>query len=327
MTKTLPFHRNACAGHYDDWLEVYLTQKCNATCKWCVDKHGWKPDRTATWQEIADVAIATNKKNIILLGGEPTLYPDLQVLIGYLATSDCRVWITTNGSRLSHVFVDQNLRNIHGVNISVHHYWLRANHKITSLNINQFAIRGAISSLTKQGATVRMNCNCIHGAIDSESEIAKYVAWAKEIGAGSVRFAELKHDDDNFVNLATLLDGKYGLSNDPFANGCSVNAEIDGMPVNFRLMCGFQTPLRPRPDNPVFAELNPVLYYNAKLYPGWQTKENTMDNDKLTAILEALRQGVITADEAKEKIVATAGPATTLTEVAKAITGGGYCQY
>lgn len=43
-----------------------------------------------------------------------------------------------------------------------------------------------------------------------------YIKFAKSMGANSVRFAELKMDNNNFVDLAKIMDYQYGLNDDPF---------------------------------------------------------------------------------------------------------------
>ena len=138
----------------------------------------------------------------------------------------------------------------------------------------------------------------IVGSVDSEKRIRDYIQFAKDLGADEVRFAELKRDNDRFVDLAKTLGYKYGLNDDPFTLGCHKSAIIDGMPVNFRQMCGLQTPLRPRPVNPR-QEKKQVLYYDGKIYDGWQTKENhRMDKKEIESLMERVSTGQISPEEA-----------------------------
>jgi pyruvate-formate lyase-activating enzyme len=309
---------------------VNLTPDCNGRCAWCVEQRGWHPKHRASWEEIADAAVATGKQNIILLGGEPTLHPQLRQIIQRLTDAGRHVWITTNGSRLSGDWCENNLRGVRGVNISIHHWDPERNQQITGVALRLGVLQRAITALREIGATVRLNCNCIAGAIDSHCEMLNYLKLARRLGAGKVRFSELKFDDLRFVDLAEVLPKRYGLNSDPFRQGCSTDTIIDGMPVNFRQMCGFQTTRRPRPDTPVFPPPNHVLYFDGRLYDGWQQKstEGAMDRESaaticehLRATAESLRQTSETVAKAVEQLARE--PKGTAPEPAS----GGWCKY
>lgn len=294
-----PNKRNFCGGGFPGWLEVMLTDKCNGSCSWCIERDGWHPDIHVDWFAIAAAARDHGAQNIILLGGEPTLYQDLVSLIGILTMQGRRVWITTNGSLLTRQYVANILPQIFGVNISLHHYGVTKNAAITGVLLKNANLLESIQELHKGGAVVRLNCNCIKGAIDSVSEISQYIEFAKWVGADKVRFAELKQDEKQFVDLAKLLDYKYGLNDNPFLSGCNSDAVINGMPVNFRQMCGLQTSRRECPKDPEQI-MKKVLYYDGKIYNGWQTvnKESIMDSTNTLRILQNVASGAILPTEA-----------------------------
>jgi organic radical activating enzyme len=263
-----PNPNNACSGKYDDWLEVNLINKCNANCSWCIEKNGYHPKKIVDWETIAKAAITLNKTNIILLGGEPTLYSNLKELIDILYNANKAVWITTNGSKLTKDFIENKLDKLTGINISIHHYNLFKNYDITGIQLSFQNLKEAVDELLNRNIKIRLNCNCIKNQIDSIDEIHKYLDFAKSLNITNVRFAELKNDINNFVNLSTLFP-EY-LTNEPFVNGCSVDVVIKDINVNFRIMCGLQTPMRILPYNPE-QKLHGVLYYDGKIYKGWQT--------------------------------------------------------
>jgi len=287
MKPSIPNPRNFCGGNFQDWLEVNLTDACNARCSWCVERKGWHPRTRASWQKICEAALDSGKTNIILLGGEPTLHPDFSKIVKRLHNNGRRPWVTTNGSRLTPGWVKANMEGVFGVNISIHHHDLSENFKITGLTLNGSSLRKAISELHRMGAAVRFNCNCIKGHIDSAPRIRAYIAWVKRMGGDKIRFAELKGDDDGFVDLAAVLDHKYGLNDNPFRDGCNSDAVVDGMLVNFRQMCGLQTRMRPCPNNPMQAAKK-VLYYDGKMYGGWQVKEEKESVAKKRVIADVL---------------------------------------
>jgi len=330
--KDVPNSKNFCGGNFPDWLEVNLTDKCNGQCAWCIEKDGYHPEYHAPWHAIAAAAISTFKLNIILLGGEPTLYPSIKELVSSLHANGRRVWITTNGSLLTPLFSKETLSGIFGVNISIHHYLMRRNEDITGVRLYDNTLSLAIDTLHKMNAVVRLNCNCIASQIDSVDEIRTYISYAKEIGADKIRFAELKNDDNGFVDLAEILDHKYGLNDNPFKDGCNSDAVIDGMPVNFRQMCGLQTRMRTAPENPQ-GVAKQVLYYDGKLYDGWQTKEKDVNAQDVIAILKLVKAGKMEVDDAarlidgqkEDKIDAVIIPNPAPPKITPA--RGGYCQY
>jgi hypothetical protein len=166
--------------------------------------------------------------------------------------------------------VTSNLQGITGVNISVHYYDLEENEEVVGIWLDESDFLLSIPALKQMNSEIRLNCNCIKGYIDSKSQIEEYLLWAKSIGVCSVRFAELKRDDEKFVDLGKIMDYRYGLNDDPFVYGCWKETVIGGVRVNFRQMCGLQAPnQRPVPTDPV---LHPkqVLYYDGIIYDGWQ---------------------------------------------------------
>jgi len=299
-----PNKNNFCGGNFQDWLEVNLTDKCNGKCLWCIEKNGYHPIERAKWRVIAEQALKSGKTNIILLGGEPTLYKDISKIICVLNSAHRKVWVTTNGGLLSPDYVINTLTGITGINISIHDSDLERNRTITGVSIN--GLKDVITALHEIGADVRLNCNCILGHVDSAKTIEQYIIFAKSVGADKIRFAELKQDEEKFVDLAKVLNYKYGLNDDPFTFGCHSDAVINEMPVNFRQMCGLQTPRRPKPKEPeLYAKQ--VLYYDGKFYDGWQTVQQKrevkeMTNKELKKLLQDVADGKITPQEAAIQI-------------------------
>jgi hypothetical protein len=271
---TNPHPSNSCAGAYPDWLEINLLPECNGRCPWCVEKDGWQPKDKVSWDELVRAAIATGRKNFSLLGGEPTMHPDLRYIVALLRLSGGNPWVTTNGSLLSSAWVQKNLNGVWGVNISVHHYDLDENRMMTGISLSESVLREAVEALHEIEASVRFNCNCVKGYIDTRRKAGKYIRWAKGMGADEVRFAELMDADDLFVDLNKVFGEQEGrTTDDPFCGGCSHHVVIDNMPVNIRQVCGFHTKHRPAPVNPG-SRSNPILYPDGVLYHGWQKKEN-----------------------------------------------------
>jgi len=293
----LPNKHNWCGGNYSDWLEVMLTDKCNGKCSWCVEKSGYHPEYHASTDELISAITGyrpsriktSDRVNVILLGGEPTLYKEIGILIEGIVKY-ASVYVTTNGGMITSEYVDEKLSLITGLNISIHHYDLRKNEDITGILLNQDTLESAIARCRYYNIGVRINCNIISGHIDSESKILDFIQWARESGADKVRFAELKIDENNFADLAKTMNYKYGLNDDPFICGCNKDVVINDMPVNFRQMCGLQTTKRAKPTNPKSINSKKVLYYDGVFYDGWQTTREEVDDVTEADIRKIIRE-------------------------------------
>lgn len=323
----LPNKKNFCGGNFQDWLEIMLISRCNGICSWCIEKDGYKPKQIASWQKIANTAIRTGKKNVILLGGEPTLYPNIGELIRFLILHRKNVYVTTNGSRLSKEYIDENLIGITGVNISIHDYPVELNRNITGIKLNANSLFENVKICKENNISVRFNCNVIKGHVDSKQGIFNYIKYAKEMGANKIRFAELKNNIDLFVDLKQALPSIHELTEDPFLFGCNHDVIINDMPINLRQMCGLQTPKRIKPTNPEQTKKQ-VLYYDGEIYNGWQTtREKKMTDKELIDLLEKVKSGVSSVAEAAIKITRekeNGGPGVR-EKIITATEGGGCC--
>lgn len=295
---------NFCSGScYQDWLEVNLLSDCNGRCSWCINKNSFMPTKEVSINTICKAAIDSGKKNVILLGGEPTLHKHLHKIIDILTSHNLNVYLTTNGSLLTRKYCKENLQGLKGINISVHHYSPYINSIITGLLLDYKVLQSSIQQLQLQNTSVRLNCNIIYGKIDTVISIQHYIRFAKEMNVFEVRFAELKNDTNNFVGLETIFGkGVYGLNEDPFTQGCVNTGYLDGVFCSFRQMCGLQNPLRPLPIAPEQVQKD-VLYYDGNIYKGWQIslqERKNMDEKLLTLILEKVKSGELTVEEAKK---------------------------
>lgn len=303
---SIPNKINFCGGNFQDWLEVMTTDECNGKCSWCIEKKGYHPTEHVSWDKLAREIIDCNKTNIIFLGGEPTLYKDLKkviIAVSAITNHKKKLYVTTNGSMLTPKYVEFSLYRLTGINISIHHYDLERNYDITGIPLEMLVLQASIKELHKNSTSVRLNCNLIRDQVDSEKSVLSYIEFAKELGADSVRFAELKDDEDNFVDMAEVFGNKYGLNNDPFTFGCNSNTVINDMPINFRQMCGLQTSKRPKPINPKQADKT-VLYYDGIFYNGWQSKYGgyCMNSKELKSLLKDVAKGAVTVEEAQKRM-------------------------
>lgn len=82
-------------------LDIKITNKCNANCKFCIEKDGYSPNA----ETIEKLANATNYiedyKDVLILGGEPLLCDDLEMYLSLIKPHKENIYLTTNGSLLN----------------------------------------------------------------------------------------------------------------------------------------------------------------------------------------------------------------------------------
>lgn len=85
------------------WL--VLNDQCNNRCQFCYLRNvGLKSGELMDLRYAKDLSVKMGKAGVrdcILIGGEPTLYPDLVELIGYMAKLGISLTLVTNGRRLA----------------------------------------------------------------------------------------------------------------------------------------------------------------------------------------------------------------------------------
>ncbi len=265
----LPKFDNYCGGKHRDWIEVLLNTDCNGTCAWCIEKDGWHPSNHATADRLVDIICESDKKNVMLLGGEPTLYKKLPYIIQRLKENALNVYMTTNGSMINPAFILlNNLNMLTGINISIHHYNMSENKKITGIFIDEEELEESVIEFRNSCTDVRLNCNVFNGGISSRIQIDEYIEWAKRRGIENIRFNEMKGDKRLHVAMEDLFP-ELGMSNQPFINGCLHSIKYNGCNLSLRQMCGIETKAREKPVNPKTISHMKVLYYSGDLFDGW----------------------------------------------------------
>ncbi len=113
MRKALPVveagaARRDAQGRAITYLRISVTDRCNFRCLYCMPEAGleWLPkSQILTYEEIAEIArqLAPHGiRRLRITGGEPTIRPDLEILIRYLADIPGieDIALSTNGVKL-----------------------------------------------------------------------------------------------------------------------------------------------------------------------------------------------------------------------------------
>jgi radical SAM protein with 4Fe4S-binding SPASM domain len=82
-------------------MELELSRRCNFRCSYCYVPHESELRHELRLEEIKNVILQAKElgaRKIILLGGEPSIYPDLEGIIGFLSDQGLEIEMFTNGS-------------------------------------------------------------------------------------------------------------------------------------------------------------------------------------------------------------------------------------
>lgn len=96
------------------WLTV--NRACNMRCPWCYasatkyEKNATMPPTLA--KRLIGIFKGLGVKNIIILGGEPTIYPHLNEVLQYTISQGIRPVIVTNGKKLADYSYARSLKEI-----------------------------------------------------------------------------------------------------------------------------------------------------------------------------------------------------------------------
>ena len=88
-------------------MEIEFSLKCNFGCPYCYVPRPDYFDGELTLEEIQDAILqgkGLGAKKIIILGGEPTIYPSIKALISFIRGQGLQVELFTNGSGVSREF-------------------------------------------------------------------------------------------------------------------------------------------------------------------------------------------------------------------------------
>jgi 7-carboxy-7-deazaguanine synthase len=95
------FHSIQGEGKYAGTPAVFVrTTGCNLRCWFCDTPYtSWKPEgEQASWEQVAERALAYDCPHIVITGGEPLLQPDVVALSRRLRQAECFVSFETAGT-------------------------------------------------------------------------------------------------------------------------------------------------------------------------------------------------------------------------------------
>lgn len=165
-------------GRKIEYLRISVTDRCNFRCLYCMPAAGleWLPKADIlSYEEIASIVAQLaplGLRRLRITGGEPTLRPQLEILIRMLRSipeiED--ISLSTNGARLAELAAKLRQSGLDRVNISADS--LRADRikAIARRNIEFDPIRAAASAEGAGLSPIKLNVVAMRGINDDELE-------------------------------------------------------------------------------------------------------------------------------------------------------------
>jgi MoaA/NifB/PqqE/SkfB family radical SAM enzyme len=152
MKKTVSFSKNAANVFF------HILTKCNLACRHCYinpDQHGNQAldlDTIKTWLE--PFAVQGRQANVIFLGGEPTLHPDLAEAIRYArALGYTSVTVDTNGYLFNNILEKVTPQEVDYFSFSLDGAVAATNDRLRGAGSWQRCVRGIKAAVDKGFAT------------------------------------------------------------------------------------------------------------------------------------------------------------------------------
>ena len=183
-------------GRAISYLRISVTDRCNFRCLYCMPKDGlvWLPrEEILRYEEIAELVRQLQPlgiRRLRITGGEPTIRPDLEVLIGYLKAIPGieDVALSTNGVTLTKVARLYRYAGLDRVNMSVDSLRPARIAQIARRDLGLDPVAAATAAEEAGLAPVKLNMVVMRGINDDEVEDLARLTLAHP---WHVRFIEL----------------------------------------------------------------------------------------------------------------------------------------
>lgn len=182
------------------YLDIVLTDACNANCNFCIADlvHlKLKTDFTQLQQKVLFALNNMNVKEVLLLGGEPTISKNLLPAIKWLKSLNRldKICMTTNGILLAknEKFREEIFSSgLTHCNISFMNACPEKQMSVTNCRrpISIDNIADIYEAASKYGVRLRINCNCYRGSNDNLAEIVEFYNSIYKF-CNSVKFSPL----------------------------------------------------------------------------------------------------------------------------------------
>jgi radical SAM protein with 4Fe4S-binding SPASM domain len=142
---------------------ISLTYNCNNRCRWCYTASNVNLRSEAFIPEMEEDVInllsSLNVKRIILIGGEPTLYKNIEGIINKISNKGIVVGMVSNGRKFKDKSFSRNLKKagLNYLTISIHGHTPEIHDSITGIEGSFYETLNGIRVACEEGINVSTN--------------------------------------------------------------------------------------------------------------------------------------------------------------------------
>ena len=233
-------------GRAIDYLRISVTDKCNFRCLYCMPAEGlqWLPKaEILTYEEIAGITgelAAAGVSRLRITGGEPTIRPDLHLLIAQLrAISGIQdIALSTNGVRLRELADVYRAAGLDRVNISADSLRSDRIAKISRRSIPFEPVTAARAAQNAGLSPIKINVVVMRGINDDEiADFARltldnpwHVRFIELMPVGEMRDVTWDHvvSSDEVLERVSEVAPLAAADNAPAGNGPATYFRLSG---------------------------------------------------------------------------------------------------
>lgn len=235
-------------GRSIEYLRISVTDKCNFRCLYCMPEEGlqWLPkSEILSYEEIAGIVrqlAGEGLKRLRITGGEPTIRPSLEILIGMLREipSIEDIALSTNGVRLAALARSYRAAGLDRVNMSVDSLRSERIAAIARRSIPFDPVAAASAAQSEGLSPIKINVVVMRGINDDEiADFARltldrpwHVRFIELMPVGEMRSATWEHvvPSDEVLQRASEVGPLNPAMDAPSGNGPAVYYRFDGAP-------------------------------------------------------------------------------------------------
>ncbi|HEX5577877.1 MAG TPA: GTP 3',8-cyclase MoaA [Gemmatimonadaceae bacterium] len=235
-------------GRSIEYLRISVTDKCNFRCLYCMPEEGlqWLPkSEILSYEEIAGIVrqlAGEGLKRLRITGGEPTIRPNLEILIGMLREipSIEDIALSTNGVRLAALARSYRAAGLDRVNMSVDSLRPERIAAIARRSLPFDPVAAASAAQAEGLSPIKINVVVMRRINDDEiADFARltldrpwHVRFIELMPVGEMRAATWEHvvPSDEVLQRASEVGPLNRATDAPRGNGPAVYYQFDGAP-------------------------------------------------------------------------------------------------
>lgn len=193
--------QNSICGNSYNLLNIKLLNGCNGKCDFCIAA-GTPFKKSANAQKFIDTANSMTKfSKVDILGGEPTLYPNLAQVLKGIRPYKKNIGIISNGSNLK--TIKECIPYLDTVTLSIHSFDYNKNS--TGISIDEKELKDLNKNKGKSEIIAAVVVT--DKTVSNLEEIKSYAQKAKKLGFSAIKLMELvtSNENVNFIDLQDLL--------------------------------------------------------------------------------------------------------------------------